>query len=112
MSRRKRKKDKKKKGHQESPTTAEPQKAVVASVAELEQEDISKRGKKTIAAGCVFLCIGFFLLKLTDPEGKNWASTLSPLIILSSYGLIAFGIFLPEPEKTTEDLPLSSDSPS
>ena len=72
---------------------------------DLEAEPLSARGKKTIAAGIAVLILGFFVLSLTDPEGKNWASTLSPFLILGAYGIIAFGIFLPDPEPEPEPSP-------
>lgn len=57
---------------------------------------ISSAGWKTIAGGIAVLISGFVVLSFTDREGRNWASTLSPFLILGSYGIIAFGIFLPD----------------
>lgn len=59
-------------------------------------ETISLRGKKAIGGGVALLALGFFVLTLTDPNGRNWASALSPFLILGAYGVIALGIFLPE----------------
>lgn len=72
---------------------------------ELEAEPLSRRGKRTIFWGILLLVVGFFLLTFTDPEGRNWASFLSPLFILSAYGVIATGIFLPDPEEVSEPQP-------
>ena len=70
-------------------------------------EGISGRGKKVIAIGVATLVLGFIVLSRTDAMGRNWASHLSPFLILGAYVLIGAGIFLPEacqpsaPEKTT-----------
>ncbi|PCI34841.1 MAG: hypothetical protein COB53_11600 [Elusimicrobia bacterium] len=64
-----------------------------------EEERLSKRGIKTIAGGIGLLLIGFYVLTLTDPHGRNWASTVSPLLILGAYAVIGFGIFLGDPEE-------------
>ena len=60
-------------------------------------EVISSRGWKTIVGGIAVLILGFVVLSFTDREGRNWASTLSPFLILGSYGIMAIGIFLPDP---------------
>ncbi len=57
---------------------------------------ISKRGLKTIFAGAVVLALGFFILTKTDPFGQNWASKLSPFLILGGYAIIGVGILVPE----------------
>ena len=66
-----------------------PQKSVSAT-------GISKRGWKVIGAGIGILAVGFYLLTWTDPMGRNWASNLSPFVILGGYAVIAIGIILPE----------------
>lgn len=57
---------------------------------------ISKTGKKIIFAGIIVLVLGFFILTKTDPEGRNWASVLSPFLIIGAYITIAIGIIFPE----------------
>lgn len=57
---------------------------------------ISKRGKKIIAAGIGVLILGFFILTKTDPAGQNWASIISPFLILGGYAIIAIGIVFPD----------------
>ena len=57
---------------------------------------ISTTGKKVIAAGIVLLIAGFYILTKTDPMGQNWASTLSPFLILGGYAAIGIGIILPD----------------
>ncbi|MFQ3675593.1 MAG: hypothetical protein SNJ64_03520 [Endomicrobiia bacterium] len=57
---------------------------------------ISSYGKKIILFSIIFLVIGFVLLKFTDSEGTNWASTISPFIIILSYIGIAIGIIYPK----------------
>ena len=59
-------------------------------------EGISKRGKKIIFAGIVVLIVGYFVLTKTDPAGQNFASNLSPFLILGGYLLIGIGIIVPE----------------
>jgi hypothetical protein len=58
---------------------------------------LSKRGKKVMAAGVVCVVLGFWILTFTDPAGKNWASTLSPALLVLGYTLIGVGIVLPDP---------------
>ncbi len=58
------------------------------------QPQISKVGKRIIIYSLITLVIGFFLLKFTDPEGKNLASTLSPILIILSYIFIALGLIV------------------
>lgn len=55
-------------------------------------EGISRRGKIIISCGIGLLVIGFFILSKTNPEGSNWASILSPILIISAYITIASGI--------------------
>lgn len=56
---------------------------------------ISKRGWKVIFAGIITLILGYFILSKTDPAGQNWASNLSPFLILGGYVLIGVGIIVP-----------------
>jgi len=56
-------------------------------------------------SGLGFLCIGFPLLLATDPGGQNWASMLSPILILLGYVLIGFSVSRPTPSSSS-----SSDS--
>jgi hypothetical protein len=67
-------------------------------------DGISKRGLKIIIAGVLILITGFFVLTKTDPGGQNWASKLSPFLILGGYIIIGAGILtpdkpLPQPDK-------------
>jgi hypothetical protein len=57
---------------------------------------ISKIGKKVIFTGILTLALGYFVLTKTDPAGQNWASKLSPFLILGGYGLVGIGIIVPE----------------
>ena len=70
--------------------------AIQSPAAPLTSKVISSRGKKVIAAGIVMLALGFFILSKTDPQGQNWASMVSPFLIVGAYILIAVGIILPE----------------
>lgn len=58
---------------------------------------LSQRGKKFLGIGVALVILGFFVLRLTDPAGQNWASTLSPLLLVSGYVLIGLGIVFPDP---------------
>ena len=77
-------------------------------------EVISSRGWKVIGAGVVVLALGFYILTCTDPMGRNWASSISPFLILGAYGVIAAGILLPDapspaPAQTTKETPPQSN---
>lgn len=60
---------------------------------------ISKRGRKIIAGGIGVLVLGFFILSKTDPAGQNWASIVSPFLILGGYAVIAIGIIFPDKQE-------------
>ncbi|MEK7690591.1 MAG: hypothetical protein AAB425_06195 [Bdellovibrionota bacterium] len=75
------------------------QKTIKENIPQAPDEPISALGRRIIAAGVVGVICGFFVLSRTDPLGQNWASHLSPFLILGGYALIAIGIFFPE--KTT-----------
>lgn len=68
-------------------------------VEEIKEEKISKLGWKVILIGIITLIIGFFILSKTDPEGRNWASIVSPFLIIGGYIIIGIGIILPEKER-------------
>jgi len=57
---------------------------------------VSKRGKKVIGAGACGVLLGFWVLTYADPSGQNWASTLSPALLVLGYALIGIGIVLPD----------------
>ena len=59
---------------------------------------ISKRGKKLIFIGIGVLIVGFLVLTRTDPAGQNWASHLSPFLIIGGYAIIGIGIIFPDPK--------------
>ncbi|MEW6557310.1 MAG: hypothetical protein AB1349_08145 [Elusimicrobiota bacterium] len=65
------------------------QKAVQPSVA---LPVISKRGKIIIAAGIGLVIVGFLVLTKTNPQGDNWASIVSPFLLIGGYITIAVGI--------------------
>jgi hypothetical protein len=77
----------------------------------LPTETISGRGKKTIAAGIGVLVLGFIVLSLTDAHGRNWASVLSPFLILGGYAVIAAGIFVPSESEAAVAAPAASPAP-
>lgn len=56
--------------------------------------EISKFGWGIIFLSLITLFIGFFLLKFTNPEGNNFASIISPILIIFSYIFISLGIIV------------------
>ncbi len=64
----------------------------------LKLEGISRRGWKVIGAGIGIVIIGYYVLSLTDPAGQNWASTLSPFLLLGGYATIGVGIVTRDPQ--------------
>lgn len=64
------------------------------------ESGISRRGWKVIGAGIAVLVLGYTVLCFTDPKGQNWASTLSPFLILGGYAVIGAGILTPDPEES------------
>ena len=62
---------------------------------------ISKRGIKAIFSGLFVLLAGFLLLTKTDPMGQNFASDISPFLIIGGYIIIGMGIILPEKNPET-----------
>jgi hypothetical protein len=67
---------------------------------------ISRRGKRVIGIGIGIVVLGFWILSYTDPAGQNWASKLSPAILVAGYALIGIGIVLPD-AKSTDSAPNS-----
>ncbi|PIU83213.1 MAG: hypothetical protein COS68_05285 [Elusimicrobia bacterium CG06_land_8_20_14_3_00_38_11] len=53
---------------------------------------ISKRGKIIIAVGIGLVIVGFLILTETNPQGDNWASVVSPFLLIGGYITIAIGI--------------------
>ena len=72
-----------------------PAKTISGSEAAQPSEPISRNGWMVIGAGTLCVLVGFFVLSLADPMGKNWAASLAPFLILGGYALIGFGLFLP-----------------
>ncbi len=56
---------------------------------------LSKLGIKLIFGGIFVVVLGFWVLSASDPLGRNWASLVSPILILGGYLLIALGIIWP-----------------
>ena len=71
-------------------------------VPEPKSPGISRRGWKVIGAGAACVALGFIVLTKTDPAGQNWASVISPFMILGGYAVIGIGIMLPERQSKTE----------
>ena len=68
-------------------------------------EPISALGWRVIAGGAACVVVGFLVLTKADPMGRNWASTLSPLLTLGGYALVGLGIFLPLGQNGGENPP-------
>jgi hypothetical protein len=56
---------------------------------------VTRRGWRFIGAGAGVATAGYLLLFLADPAGKNWASAVSPAIIIAGYAIIGIGTVLP-----------------
>ncbi|MFH2202345.1 MAG: hypothetical protein ABIJ96_04480 [Elusimicrobiota bacterium] len=106
---RKKKRDREARKQQEVEKTPNNDESAVGD----EKEAISSAGRKTIVGGVALLIAGFIILTFTDPQGRNWASTLSPLLILGAYGVIAYGIFLPgkEPSSVPDEKETKKEAP-
>jgi len=99
MSRKRKNKTKKKQQHHGAEPSVAASSKYIDEPLDIDEERLSKRGIKTIAGGIGLLVVGFFVLTLTDPHGRNWASTVSPILILGAYAVIGFGIFLGDPKE-------------
>lgn len=64
-------------------------------------EPLSPAGKRLVWAGGALVILGFLVLSRADSLGRNWASRLSPFLLIAGYAAIGVGLFLP-PEKTIE----------
>ena len=64
-------------------------------------QTISIFGKKMIAGGVVMVIVGFWVLSFADSLARNWASSLSPFLILGGYAVIALGILWPQPDPSS-----------
>jgi hypothetical protein len=58
---------------------------------------LSKRGWKIVFAGIGVVVLGYIVLSLADPRGQNFASRLSPLLIIGGYTTIGVGIVTKDP---------------
>jgi hypothetical protein len=52
----------------------------------------SKRGKRLMSFGAAGVVLGYIVLCFTDPRGQNFASVLSPFLLITGYVLIGVGI--------------------
>ncbi|MCD5390866.1 hypothetical protein LR007_03280 [candidate division NPL-UPA2 bacterium] len=60
---------------------------------------VEKKGRWKLRAylfgsGLVMLAVGFIVLSQINPRGDNWASILSPILIISSYIIIAISLLV------------------
>lgn len=53
---------------------------------------MTKRGWKIVIGGVIGVILGFIVLTFTDPMGQNWASRLSPFLLIGGYATIGFGL--------------------
>jgi hypothetical protein len=53
---------------------------------------LSPRGWKIGLSGALLVLVGYGVLSLTDPAGQNWASTLSPFLLIGGYALIGLAL--------------------
>jgi hypothetical protein len=73
---------------------------------------LSARGWKIVALGIGLAAVGYVLLSFTDPAGRNWASRLSPFVIVGGYATIGFGILAPAAPKPSMEKRLPESNPS
>ncbi len=52
----------------------------------------NKRGNIIVGIGILLLIAAFVILTLTDREGQNWASAVSPVLFVMSWILITVGL--------------------
>jgi len=71
---------------------------VSAAVAPAPLPLLSARGKKCLLTGVGLAVLGFIVLTLTDPSGQNWASFVSPLLLVSGYTLMGVGLVIKSPK--------------
>jgi len=70
------------------------------------------QNKKFFFLGVLGILAGFGVLTLTDPQGQNWASYLSPILLVIGYSLMGVGFVLPRGTRSeTSPVPIPS-SPS
>lgn len=53
---------------------------------------LSTQGKKWVLIGMGIVTVGFVVLSFTDPQGQNWASRISPFLIVGGYAVIGIGL--------------------
>lgn len=58
---------------------------------------LSRRGWRIVGIGTGVVILGFIVLTFADPRGQNFASELSPFLILGGYAAIGFGIVAKDP---------------
>jgi dipeptide/tripeptide permease len=93
-----------------NPRHQQNQLSIAKAVEDKPTDSISHRGKKVIGIGIGVVAHGFWILTYTDPAGQNWASTVSPLLLVLGYGMIGVGIVLPDPSDPS--LPIQNRPPS
>ena len=59
-----------------------------------EEEKGSWNSIITFGVGFVLLVIGYVILSLVNSQGDNWASVVSPIMIIGSYIIIAISFLL------------------
>jgi len=62
-----------------------------------ESAILTRRGWKLVGLGVGVLIFGFIVLSFTDPRGQNFASSLSPFLIIGGYVIIGVGIVAKNP---------------
>src|SRR5258708_27843068 len=83
-----------------NPRLTKSAKQSALTIAPRQRASLSSRGKKWIAVGVCVVITGFWLLTFTDPAGQNWASTVSPMLLVLGYTFIGIGLVIPTPSST------------
>lgn len=84
-----------------NPRRAAPSSSSAAPQAKLSTL-VSPRGLRIILCGVGVIVLGFVFVCFTDPLGQNWASVLSPFLLIAGYTLVGFGLSLPN---SSSDIP-------
>ena len=66
---------------------------------------LSRRGWKILGIGVALVVIGYIVLSFSDPWGRNWASRLSPFLLIGGYASIGFGILARDPGPSSPPRP-------
>jgi hypothetical protein len=67
-----------------------------SSFPRVEEGGVGGKGRRLLTVSLVFISVGYFFLKKTDPAGSSVYAVLSPLFLLSGYLLIPLALSVKE----------------